>query len=299
MPTVPESLGLRLDVDQLNVRGTFRGLPKPRLGEISLYALEGQSERTASTELDVEPGHSVIALQRQGAALVRGASNTRWTIVPPGSLVFVRGSAQLVAVLGRGSHKLDLIAWPNTLTPQIDAWLASKPAAIRAGGPMCGPIRPHFETVVNRIDIALETEGPVGEMLALSAIYEMVPLFDTGVAGPSLVTLPSTMPETLRELADQVALEPHRSWALKEASAMAGYSPFHFSRVFKQIVGHGFHEYVDRCRTGLAIERLCSTDEAVDMVAASCGFGSSHSLRESMKEYIGLVPSELRSMSGR
>ena len=80
---------------------------------------------------------------------------------------------------------------------------------------------------------------------------------------------------------------------------MAGYSPFHFSRVFKQIVGYGFHEYVDRCRTAMAVDQLCSTDSPADLIAASCGFGTSHGLRESMKEYLGLVPSELRAMTER
>ena len=77
---------------------------------------------------------------------------------------------------------------------------------------------------------------------------------------------------------------------------MAGYSPFHFSRVCKQLVGYGFHEYVDRCRTECAIDMLVSTDSAVDLVASTCGFGTTQGLRESVKEYLGLVPSELRSM---
>ena len=77
---------------------------------------------------------------------------------------------------------------------------------------------------------------------------------------------------------------------------MAGYSPFHFSRVFKNLVGYGFHEYVDRSRTECAVEMLCTTDSAVDVVASSCGFGTTQGLRESVKEYLGLVPSELRAI---
>jgi transcriptional regulator GlxA family with amidase domain len=52
---------------------------------------------------------------------------------------------------------------------------------------------------------------------------------------------------------------------------------------------------VDRCRTECAVELLCSSDSAVDLVASSCGFGTTQGLRESVKEYLGLVPSEIRS----
>ena len=41
---------------------------------------------------------------------------------------------------------------------------------------------------------------------------------------------------------------------------------------------------------------LCTTDNAVDVVASSCGFGTTQGLRESVKEYLGLVPSELRAI---
>jgi AraC-like DNA-binding protein len=62
------------------------------------------------------------------------------------------------------------------------------------------------------------------------------------------------------------------------------------------LAGFGFHEYVDRCRTETAIEMLCNTDEPIDTVAAMTGFGTTQGLRESVKEYLGLVPSEIRAV---
>jgi transcriptional regulator GlxA family with amidase domain len=57
----------------------------------------------------------------------------------------------------------------------------------------------------------------------------------------------------------------------------------------------GFHEFVDRTRTEYAVHLLTSTDHAIDVVATEAGFGTTQGLRESVKEYLGLVPSELRS----
>jgi len=91
--------------------------------------------------------------------------------------------------------------------------------------------------------------------------------------------------------------KPDAPWPLKDAAAMAGYSPFHFSRVFKSLAGYGFHEFVDRCRTEFAVGKLCQGELAVDVVASASGFGTTQGLRESIKEYLGLVPSELRVAS--
>jgi len=133
-------------------------------------------------------------------------------------------------------------------------------------------------------------------LLMLSAIYEAVAKLMVSADEVQLATVPEDLPETLRILTQKVRSSPALAWPLKEAADMAGYSPFHFSRVFKQLVGYGFHEYVDRCRTESAIDMLISTESAVDLVASSCGFGTTQGLRESVKEYLGLVPSELRSL---
>ena len=41
---------------------------------------------------------------------------------------------------------------------------------------------------------------------------------------------------------------------------------------------------------------LVSSDSPVDGVASACGFGTTQGFRESIKEYLGLVPSELRGL---
>jgi hypothetical protein len=40
---------------------------------------------------------------------------------------------------------------------------------------------------------------------------------------------------------------------------------------------------------------LLAGEMPLDCVAQACGFGTTQGLRESIKEYLGLVPSELRS----
>jgi transcriptional regulator GlxA family with amidase domain len=43
------------------------------------------------------------------------------------------------------------------------------------------------------------------------------------------------------------------------------------------------------------VKLLATSERPVESVAQAAGFGTTQGLRESIKEYLGLVPSELRS----
>jgi AraC-like DNA-binding protein len=151
-------------------------------------------------------------------------------------------------------------------------------------------------SAIGRFEEAKTEKTGITEPLLLSVIYEAVGRIMIGGDEMQLSPLPADLPEPIERLAGAVRENPSGNWSLKEASDMASYSPFHFSRVFKQLVGYGFHEYVDRCRTEMAVEMLVSTDIAVDNVATNAGFGTTQGLRESVRDYLGLVPSEFRSL---
>jgi AraC-like DNA-binding protein len=157
-------------------------------------------------------------------------------------------------------------------------------------------INARLQPAVERFQASIKSVED-GDPLFISALFELCGYL---LGGPDLLRLtndPLNLPESLSELINAVREEPTAPWPLADAATRAGYSPFHFSRVFKSTVGCGFHEYVERCRTELAIEMLISTNNPVDVIDSSAGFGTPQSLRDSMKEYVGFVPSELRTMS--
>jgi AraC-like DNA-binding protein len=99
----------------------------------------------------------------------------------------------------------------------------------------------------------------------------------------------------IAEFLGGVRLDPAQSWPLRDAARMVGASdPFQFSKDCKSVIGIGFHEYVDRCRTELAVTMLAETDHAIDFIASTCGFGTTQGLREALKEYVGVTPQTLR-----
>lgn len=279
--------------------GSNRRLDQAGLQHLRLEVHQASLSKIAPGTVVVPSQYNAIAINTKGTLLVRAATNPRLIVIPPRSVTFLKGRLKLGVVAARGEHSTQILSWASAVTPLLEHWINSRLQA-RNGQHLvrpiaCKPIDPHFIPSVGRLEAA-RTAGDSVELLMLSAIYEIVANLMMGADEVQLATIPDDLPETLKNLTQKVRSNPAMGWPLKEAADMAGYSPFHFSRVFKQLVGYGFHEYVDRCRTECAIDMLVSTDSAVDLVASTCGFGTTQGLRESVKEYLGLVPSELRSL---
>lgn len=279
--------------------GSNRRLEQAGLQHLRLESHQAGLSKIAPGTVIVPAQFNALAINYRGTLLIRSATNPRLIVVPPRSITFLKGRLKLGVVAARGEHSTQILSWASAVTPLLEHWINSRLQARSAGHSVrqiaCKPIDPHLQVAVERLESA-RNSGESVELLMLSAIYETVSKLMMGGDEVQLATIPDDLPETLKNLTAKVRTSPALGWPLKEAADMAGYSPFHFSRVFKQLVGYGFHEYVDRCRTECAIEMLVTSDSPVDIVASTCGFGTTQGLRESIKEYLGLVPSELRSM---
>ena len=183
--------------------------------------------------------------------------------------------------------------------PALDQWMDEQlnkdPGRRGARGsirskPMHADVAAGLERLVEQLKGSAEDSIPaLYGLIHISVGYVLVGESEVGLA-----PLPQELPAVIRALTARVKEHPEAAWPLKDASDQVGYSPFHFSRVFKALVGYGFHEYVDRCRTELAVRLLSTTDDPVDIISSEAGFGTAQSLRESVKEHLGLLPSELR-----
>ena len=275
---------------------TLRRIEQPGTGYIRLETVSGTVPRIATGAALVPSGVNALVLNMSGTLLVRAAPSGRLILIPPRSLTFIR-PGRLVVQAARGDHESLLVTWPTRATPVLEYWLNSRNGA-KAGNRSiaCKPIDPHFLGAFDRFNGAIKGSSDAVEPLVISVLYEVVARLMSSGDQVQLAALPLELPETIRDLIAKVRKNPAAPWPLKDAADMAGYSPFHFSRVFKSIVGYGFHEFVDRSRTECAVEMLVTTESAVDLVASTCGFGTTQGLRESVKEYLGLVPSELRSV---
>lgn len=81
---------------------------------------------------------------------------------------------------------------------------------------------------------------------------------------------------------------------LNELAAIAGLSPFHFARAFKQSVGDPPHRYQTRRRIERACDLLVSGDMPIIDVAAAVGYEAPQTLTRLFRREMGMTPSEYR-----
>lgn len=118
-------------------------------------------------------------------------------------------------------------------------------------------------------------------------------------SSPRKVAPPGTLGvETLvalrraRDLMDRFYADP---LCLKEISRAAGYSCYHFIRVFRAAYGEPPGRYLSRRRVERAQDLLRSTGFTVTEVCHLVGFASLGSFSARFRELTGVSPSEFRS----
>jgi len=80
---------------------------------------------------------------------------------------------------------------------------------------------------------------------------------------------------------------------LAETAAHVGYAPPYFSALFKEEVGIGFKEYVDRLRFDYAKKLLKHSKISVSRVCRECGFEDYPNFIRRFKKRFGVSPSQM------
>lgn len=88
--------------------------------------------------------------------------------------------------------------------------------------------------------------------------------------------------------------------SLQQLADIAQYSPFHFQKIFKQVVGESPKQYVIRMRLETAAHALIMHQhKTVTEIALENGFSSSATFARSFKNYFGNSAEEFRSIPRR
>jgi AraC family transcriptional regulator len=109
-------------------------------------------------------------------------------------------------------------------------------------------------------------------------------------------TLPSFR---IKRIVDFIEAHLDRPLALEDLVAVAGGSPFHFSRAFKNSVGESPCKYLLRRRMERAQRLLMNTDWPLFKVAQNCGFLGSVNFSRSFARLLGVTPTQFREGRGR
>lgn len=91
---------------------------------------------------------------------------------------------------------------------------------------------------------------------------------------------------------DHILAHLDRPLPLDEIAGVAGFSPFHFHRIFKALIGEPLNQFVRRLRLERALRTLCHDPKrSMTDVALACGFSSSSDFSRSFKQRYGVPPS--------
>jgi transcriptional regulator GlxA family with amidase domain len=100
--------------------------------------------------------------------------------------------------------------------------------------------------------------------------------------------------EDLRDLQHWMADHPDADLSVEAMASRAAMSPRNFARSFHREVGVTPARYVERVRLEAARRRLEESDDPVERVAATCGFGTAESMRRTFIRALNVGPAEYR-----
>jgi AraC-like DNA-binding protein len=89
----------------------------------------------------------------------------------------------------------------------------------------------------------------------------------------------------------------HRQIGLEDAADQAGISPFHFLRVFSEVVGVTPHQYLVRSRLRHAARRLAEDDSPITDIAYDVGFNDLSNFVRTFHRAAGASPLRFRQAS--
>jgi AraC-like DNA-binding protein len=114
---------------------------------------------------------------------------------------------------------------------------------------------------------------------------------------------PKPMTATLRdrrravETALWIDANSHRPIDLEDAAAQAGISPFHFLRLFSDVLGVTPHQYLVRSRLRHAARRLADDDSPITDIAYDVGFNDLSNFVRTFHRAAGASPQKFRRAS--
>ena len=161
------------------------------------------------------------------------------------------------------------------------------------------------EMIVGRdVDHLMSYTGldPYGEV----EIYTILMRFIT-LAGKNLALIRQTIPANhvesrrnripLSSVCAYLAEHFTEEMSLEDIASYAGYSKFHFARIFSEYTGETFYQYLQQKRIGLAQTLLSNPLLSITDIAYQSGFASSTAFTRAFRKSTGYTPSQFRLLN--
>jgi AraC family transcriptional regulator len=101
-------------------------------------------------------------------------------------------------------------------------------------------------------------------------------------------------PRVLRRVDEYIDVHLGKTISLNTLADVAGLSPSHFSRMFRQSKGVSPGDYLSRRRVERTMELLAGTDLSLAEIALAIGFSDQSHCSRSFRKHVGICPREYR-----
>jgi AraC-like DNA-binding protein len=152
-------------------------------------------------------------------------------------------------------------------------------------------------SIARELDAPASAEGSFGDLATTLLGVHLERAYGDTRSAPREPRRGGLAPFVLQRVREYVAAHLGRPIRLQRLAALAGLSPFHFSRAFKASTGLSPHAYVLHCRVAEAKRLLSGTPLAVTDIARRTGFTSLGQFSTRFHASTGTTPSAFRRLS--
>ncbi|MCR5101967.1 MAG: AraC family transcriptional regulator [Butyrivibrio sp.] len=166
---------------------------------------------------------------------------------------------------------------------------------------------PELHGSLVRILDEIESEYSKRDPFTTSSIYSLIIKFLVTLGRASIFTenkFPETSTVKRREYIEKYInicnyISEHcvEDLSIDDIASKAGFSRFHFSRLFKDFTGMACYDYITQCRIAKAESMLILPDISITDVAMQSGFNSLSTFNRIFKSVKGCTPSEYKKMN--
>jgi len=166
---------------------------------------------------------------------------------------------------------------------------------------------PELHRALSQILDEIEYEYGKRDPFTTSSIYSLIIKFLVAIGRASIFTenkFPETPSGKRREYIEKYIgicnyISEHcvEDLSIDDIANMAGFSRFHFSRLFKDFTGMACYDYITQCRIAKAESYLVMPDMSITDVAMQSGFNSLSTFNRIFKSVKGCTPTEYKKMN--
>lgn len=104
-----------------------------------------------------------------------------------------------------------------------------------------------------------------------------------------------TLQDKVQEVLVTIGNQLEQEWTVESVSKLAGYSPYHFHRIFRGLTGESIAACISRLRLERAAFQLIASDRSIQEIWAASGFNSGEVFGRNFRKAYNKTPSAFRA----